>query len=379
MVAPIRPNILSIVWYKVLPAEMGGQKGIALFNQAISGFAQLHCLCSRNNLPEAALPYHLLPLLPENKFQFFNPLVHKKIFRVIEDIQPTHLLIEHPYYGRAAIRAQKKYGIPFIVHEHNLEWLRFNTLHRPGWRLLKGYEGYVLRRAALVLFKTEEERRLAIQHHRLTEEKTMVAPYGTELYAPPAQAEKARCRGWLCQTYQIPEHHRLLFFNGSFNYRPNLQALQNIVQHVLPLLKKNKFPFTLVLCGKHLPQSFLAAARTNGIVYGGCVPDITPYFSGCDVLLNPVLTGGGIKTKLVEAMAYGLPAVSTQTGAAGLPRELCGPLLSICADGNWPAFASAVMAAPQLPATAPAAFYQTFNWQHIAAQTIAKINGEVYK
>ncbi|MBL7729377.1 MAG: glycosyltransferase family 4 protein, partial [Dinghuibacter sp.] len=330
-----RPNILSIVWYKVLPAVMGGQKGIALFNQALARLAGVHCLCARNNEPGEHTPYPVMPELPVNKFQFISPRVHKKIFRAITQVRPTHLLIEHPYHGWAAIRAQKKFGLPFIVHEHNLEWLRFKTMRRTGWPLLKWYEGVVLRKAALVLFKTEEERRLAIQAHRIPEEKTMVTPYGTDLTAPPTPAEKARCRAFIAQAHHIPEHHRLLLFNGSFDYPPNEQALKNIMQRVIPLLQENDFPFTLVLCGNRLPHWFKTIPPSKHWVYAGCVPDIAPYYTGSDLLLNPVLTGGGIKTKLVEAIAHQLPVISTETGAAGMPRELCGALLTVCADGNW--------------------------------------------
>jgi hypothetical protein len=55
----------------------------------------------------------------------------------------------------------------------------------------------------------------------------------------------------------------------------------------------------------------------QNIIYAGFVDDISIYFKGADVFINPVSYGGGIKTKLVEALGYNLNAVSTSNGAIG--------------------------------------------------------------
>ncbi len=69
------------------------------------------------------------------------------------------------------------------------------------------------------------------------------------------------------------------------------------------------------------------------------------YLKGCNLFLNPVESGGGIKTKLVEALAYDLNAVSTGNGAIGVDPELCNGKLIICSDNNWNSFADAVFRA----------------------------------
>lgn len=372
-------RLLSLVWYKVLPAQMGGQKGIAFFNEALAQYVHLECLCARTNIAAEKLHYTVLPELPKTKFQFINPFVFKKIFNVIRRVKPTHLLIEHPYYGLAGILARRKFGIPFIIHEHNIEWLRFKTMKRPGWRLLKWFEGLVLRRANLVLFKSETDRQLALTHHHLHPDKTGIVPYGTWLKEPPPEEEKRKNREWLCRTYQIPENHTLLLFNGTFDYLPNKQALNHITQYILPLLQEKGVRFTLVLCGKNLLPGFSEQNRQYAIVYAGLVPDTRPYYTGCDVFINPVLTGGGVKTKLVEAIAHNLTTISTQTGAAGIPVTQCGEKLVVCADNDWEAFVNAIIRAKKNLAYTPPVFCQTFNWQRIAQETAVKINRLVGK
>jgi glycosyltransferase involved in cell wall biosynthesis len=55
------------------------------------------------------------------------------------------------------------------------------------------------------------------------------------------------------------------------------------------------------------------------VVVTGSVPDVKPYLEKADVFVNPVQLGGGTKLKTLEAMAMGLPIVSTPSGIQGLP------------------------------------------------------------
>src|SRR4029078_5724825 len=162
---PIR--ILSIVWYKVLPAEYGGQKGIVNFNQALGKLFPLVCLCSRNNEAPGDLSYTILPELPENKLQFFNPFVQQKIVRIAKREKPTNIILEHPYHARTAIAACKATGAKLIVHSHNIEFERYRQMKNKGWRLLFKLEKKVHQLADLSLFKTEDDRKFAMAEFRL--------------------------------------------------------------------------------------------------------------------------------------------------------------------------------------------------------------------
>lgn len=370
-------RLLSIVWYRIFPAKMGGQKGIAHFNEALAKEAGLFCLCARSNNTGETHSYKVLPELPTGKLQFINPFTWKRIFKRVKEIKPSHLLIEHPYYGFMAVRAKKKFGIPFIVHEHNLEWQRFSSMKRLGWRLLKAYEGFVLRRAALVLFKTEEDRQAAILHHRLQAERTFTVPYGTWLQERPVHTVDNN--QWLHVRYPIPHNHLILYFNGTFDYTPNSEALEHISNHIFPLLEKEGIAFTLLLTGKNLPEGFMERNDRYSVIYTELADDPGEYYTGCDVFINPVLSGGGVRTKLVEALAHNARCVSTQTGAAGIPPVLGGKNLYVCPDGNWKAFTHAIITAANAPKETPVEFYETLHWPRIARETVAKINSTAGK
>ncbi|HET7002927.1 MAG TPA: glycosyltransferase, partial [Puia sp.] len=110
----------------------------------------------------------------------------------------------------------------------------------------------------------------------------------------------------------------------------------------------------------------------------GFVENLELYLTGCNVFLNSVQSGGGIKTKLVEALAYNLNAVSTENGAIGINPAVCNGKLMICADNNWSAFAENIAGAINLKATIPAEFYHEFYWGNItkrAADFIAVDRG----
>ena len=90
--------------------------------------------------------------------------------------------------------------------------------------------------------------------------------------------------------------------------------------------------------------------------------DIGLYLKGADVFLNPIIGGGGIKTKLVEALGYNLNAVSTENGAIGVDPRVCNGKLLIAPDGDWESFCNKVVSASRLRADIPPAFFQNFDW-----------------
>ena len=81
--------------------------------------------------------------------------------------------------------------------------------------------------------------------------------------------------------------------------------------------------------------------------------------------------GGGIKTKLVEALAFGKPCVSSINGAFGVPVDRTGGRLRIVPDHDWQAYVTALLACMnETIRNDHAAFYQQFCWKNIASKAI---------
>ena len=176
-----------------------------------------------------------------------------------------------------------------------------------------------------------------------------------------------QCRNEIAGKHNIPAEEKILLFNGLLNYKPNWDALKNILENINPLLIKNEnFKYKIVICGKGLPDEMnnLKSYADKNIIFAGFVDDITIYFKAADIMLNPVQSGGGVKTKMVEAIAFGATVIATETGAAGIDRSVCGNKLTIVEDNDWESFVNRIMHTETKEAT-PSGFYALYNWDNI--------------
>jgi hypothetical protein len=78
-----------------------------------------------------------------------------------------------------------------------------------------------------------------------------------------------------------------------------------------------------------------------------------------------VQSGGGIKTKMVEAIGYGATVVATESGSIGINENVCGDKLVKVADHDWNEFAKAVKYGTVLNARTPDQYYQHYNWENV--------------
>lgn len=184
-------------------------------------------------------------------------------------------------------------------------------------------------------------------------------------------------RAVLSQRFGIEEDERILLFNGTLNYLPNLHALQVILNDLLPVWLQEDRRFRLIICGSNLPEGYknLADYKDKKVNYAGFVNDIDNYFLGSDVFLNPVWEGGGIKTKLVDALASGCTAVSTYSGSLGIPMHVAGKKLVLVEDKDWPVFAARVMEVNTDDIT-PGDFYNYFNYDANISRVAAIIQSD---
>nr|WP_294682105.1 glycosyltransferase [uncultured Anaerotignum sp.] len=106
-------------------------------------------------------------------------------------------------------------------------------------------------------------------------------------------------------------------FIGNFGYTPNVDSLQLITTHVLPKLDGQT---KLIAVGK-VPNDVINKYQTDRIEFTGAVDDLRPYIKQSNVFLAPIAYGSGIKTKILEAMAMGVPVVTNSIGAEGISAK----------------------------------------------------------
>jgi glycosyltransferase involved in cell wall biosynthesis len=157
------------------------------------------------------------------------------------------------------------------------------------------------------------------------------------------------------------------------DYKPNLDAVMVILDEINPvLLQHPDFRYKIIICGKRLPAqlSELRAYTDKNIVYAGFVDDIEMYFKGANLFLNPVQTGGGIKTKMVESIAFGTTVIATKTAATGIHSEICGEKLLVVPDNDWAGFANAIIENADKSEITPASYYEYYYWGSIVKKII---------
>ncbi|MDP4263885.1 MAG: glycosyltransferase family 4 protein [Bacteroidota bacterium] len=365
-------NFLSVVWYRVLPPAYGGQKGIALFNQYLGKKVPLTCLCSHDNVPGKDLSYQVVNVLPVSRFQFWDPLTRKKILARIREQSFSHIIIEHPYHAWIG-KYIKKTGTRFIVHAHNIEHLRMKARGKFWWWLVKGTEQRAFALADHILFKTESDQSMAIELFGILPGKCMVVPYGTlEKEQPAAHPETRRD---LMRKHEISPDEKIILFAGTLDYEPNARALENILEDVIPPLMKKRFRFRLLICGACPPATLTLLNSLDHVTATGFVPCIEDYLQSADVFINPVLSGSGIQTKNIEAIASGCNVATTAFAANGLPRYLSGTKVFVSNDHDWERFADNIIMAASRPAIVPQQFYDEYNWQNIIDKFLEKADG----
>lgn len=108
-----------------------------------------------------------------------------------------------------------------------------------------------------------------------------------------------------------------LLFVGAFLHPPNIRGIRYFCKQVLPRILERVPRATLDIVGPDPPASVQVLEGPRVRVHG-YVDDLAPFRRGRPVMIVPILRGGGIRIKLLEALARGLPVVSTSAGAEGV-------------------------------------------------------------
>jgi glycosyltransferase involved in cell wall biosynthesis len=108
-----------------------------------------------------------------------------------------------------------------------------------------------------------------------------------------------------------------VFHLGSMDWMPNLEAVDWFLNKVFPLLVKKDPEINIVLAGKNMPERIFRLADKNLKVYGK-IDDPKTFMADKHVMIVPLLSGGGMRVKIIEGMAAGKAIVSTSVGAEGI-------------------------------------------------------------
>lgn len=177
-----------------------------------------------------------------------------------------------------------------------LDWLEARRLQRFEFATMPHFDGAVVCSEGDAAVAAQEGPQLALE--------IIVNGADTDYFTPMRQ----------------PDPAPTLLLIGTMHYYPNIDAALHFFQTMHGALLA-AIPNLKVLVVGHLPPPEIQAlAALPGVTVTGSVPDVRPYFARSWALAVPLRLGGGTRLKIVEAMASGLPVVSTTVGAQGLDR-----------------------------------------------------------
>jgi glycosyltransferase involved in cell wall biosynthesis len=109
-----------------------------------------------------------------------------------------------------------------------------------------------------------------------------------------------------------------LLYVGAMHYYPNADAVSFFFEAMYERIRRAVPGVRVQIVGHAPPPEIQRLARFPGVEVTGSVADVRPYYEEATVFIVPLRLGGGTRLKIIEAMAMGLPAVSTTVGAEGL-------------------------------------------------------------
>jgi glycosyltransferase involved in cell wall biosynthesis len=172
-------------------------------------------------------------------------------------------------------------------------------------RLIEDMELKLLRECDIHIVPSPRER--AILLRRLSNARIEVVGNGVDVaYYSEAAA-----------TAPSSERRDILFV-GSMDYHANIEAALEFARDVWPAMHAGYPDYRFVIVGRNPPQQVRDLASRSGIVVTGTVDDVRPWYRSAFAVVVPLRTGSGTRLKILEAMAAGVPVISTRLGAEGL-------------------------------------------------------------
>ena len=256
---------------------------------------------------------------PYNAERFISPAVGARLLEIVRADAPDIVQMEGTFVAWYAeflglAQGEGPRVPPLVLRAHNVE----HTI----WQMLARREGNPVKKAFLRIMAArlhKFERRYLAQFDAVAAITENDAQRLRGLGCPepvvfiPAGADLARLEA----NPALVAKPRTLFMIGSLNWLPNQEGLEWLLREVWPTLHAEMPDVELHVAGSGIPAHLLAP-RTDNVFVHGFVESAPAFMQQYDLMLVPLLSGGGMRVKIIEGMALGKAILSTPIGAEGI-------------------------------------------------------------
>ncbi len=253
-------------------------------------------------------------------FQFFNPFLLSKLMSATSKEKPDKIIVSFPWTAIYAKILKSITGTPYYLDLHNVEYKRFKEQKK--FPLLNGIFKTVelsAYKSADKIFCVSKEDMNFLKKQGIPKTKLVEIPNGSPTPKPPVKSRINKIK----KKYSLKNKKVVLFF-GNYSYPPNLDAFNKILNKISKHKLMSNTVFMLVG-----PSPPIERGVYDNVIVTGEVPVIEDYIHLSDMIVTPIMSGGGTRLKILEGLMCSKPVLSTSKGAEGIDKKVSGNLLSI--------------------------------------------------
>jgi glycosyltransferase involved in cell wall biosynthesis len=249
---------------------------------------------------------------PRSIVDTYNPSIREAVKRAIDQVDPDAIVVSTLDVVEYMLNLSNK---PSILIDHNCEFavLKRNSeyisggikrwRHEVGWKKFARWETTVCSKFSAVVVVSEEDKQQLLGF----------APHLSNINVIPNGVDVDHFN----PTDWSPEMDKLVY-HGALTYGANLDGVIYYTSSIYPLLRSNYPDIKLRVTGRTDGVDLRVVEDWSGIELTGYVEDIREVLYKSAACVIPLRQGGGMRHKIPEAMAAGVPVVSTSMGAEGL-------------------------------------------------------------
>lgn len=344
-----KKNILVVTPYPLFPDNTGGRKGILSSIEMLSSEYNYHLLAMATKKELEEISEDNEKIL-EEYYKIFKTVtfidrpdipgvMSRKIYKIIHYFK--HLILGLPlmdisYYSNDLVKEAKKIikerhidllevhhlhmayvkifikDLPSIMINHNLEtklwpfWINGNGIFSKILSVFAKFSRYYGNNIEMKNSLDFDANAYVSQ-----EEMNVVSSFNNRKF-------------WLPTSFKLNKSKKTfkkkvvkLLWMGGFNWRPNVDACEWFLKDIFPYIEK--YDIEVQLIGENPSANIKKFSKNKKVFVHGYVDDVKPYLEESDIFIVPLRDGQGIRVKILEAMNWGIPVVSTSKGCEGLP------------------------------------------------------------